>query len=116
VIYKHYNSSFEQTELASELARLGTTHITLAGAASNWCIRATAYGALDQGYDLTLLRDAHTTEGFELEDGTRIEAAHIIDELNVCMTWVSYPGRTSATATAAGVDFAAPGGERASTQ
>ncbi len=48
----------------------------------------------------------------ELGNGTKIEASSVIDELNVCMTWVSYPGRTNGTATAENVDFAAPGGER----
>ena len=46
LIHKKFNSSFEQTELENELATLGATHIALAGAATNWCIRATAYGAL----------------------------------------------------------------------
>jgi nicotinamidase-related amidase len=53
VIHKQFNSSFEQTTLEEELARLGATRIALAGAATNWCIRATAYAALDRGYDLT---------------------------------------------------------------
>ncbi|MGA3354238.1 MAG: isochorismatase family protein [Acidimicrobiales bacterium] len=111
LIHKRFNSSFEQTELERELAKLGATHVALAGAATNWCIRATAYGALDMGYDITLIEDAHTTGTMELENGTRIEASNVIDELNVCMTWVSYPGRTNGTATAEQVDFATPGGK-----
>ena len=107
-IHKKFNSSFEQTTLDEELARVGATHIALAGAATNWCIRATAYGALDRGYDLTLIKDAHTTGTMELEDGVRIEAATIIHDLNIAMTWLSYPGRTNGTATAEEVDFAAP--------
>jgi nicotinamidase-related amidase len=59
-IYKKYNSSFEATDLEDTLASLGATRIVLAGAATNWCIRATAYSALDRGYDLTLVNDAHT--------------------------------------------------------
>ena len=111
LIHKSFNSAFEQTELESELATLGATHLVLAGAASNWCIRATAYGALERGYDLTLVRDAHTTESMELDDGTKVEASSIIDDLNICITWVSYPGRTNGTARAEMVDFATPGGE-----
>jgi nicotinamidase-related amidase len=105
-IFKQFNSSFEQTQLDEALADLGATHVILAGAATNWCIRATAYGALDKGYDLTLVKDAHTTETIEFEDGTRIEAADIIHELNVVMKWVSYPGRINNAATAAEIDFA----------
>jgi nicotinamidase-related amidase len=106
-IYKQFNSSFEQTSLEETLARLGATHIVLAGAATNWCIRATAYGALDRGYDLTLINDAHTTGTIELEDGTKIEAANIILELNIAMKWLSYPGRTNGTASAEEIHFAA---------
>jgi nicotinamidase-related amidase len=110
LIDKKFNSAFEQTLLEQELANLGVTHIVLAGAATNWCIRATAYGALDRGYDMTLIKDAHTTGTMELEDGTKIEAANIIYELNAVMTWVSYPGRTSSTATVDEIDFASLGG------
>lgn len=110
-IHKKHNSAFEQTPLDDELARLGATHITLAGAASNWCIRATAYGALERGYDLTLVRDAHTTGPLELADGKTIPAANMVDELNVAMTWLSYPGRRNGTSTAEAVDFSRPGGD-----
>ena len=112
VVQKHYNSAFEQTQLEETLARLGVTHVVLAGAATNWCIRATAYGALDRGYDLTLIKDAHTTEPIEFADGTSIEAANIIRELNIAMTWLSYPDRTTGTASVEEVDFAVPGGTR----
>jgi len=111
LIHKQFNSSFEQTGLDEELAKLGATHITLAGAATNWCIRATAYGALDRGYDLTLIKDAHTTGTIQLENGSKIEAASVVQEFNFAMTWVSYPGRKNGTATAEEVDFATPGGK-----
>jgi isochorismate hydrolase len=109
---KRFNSSFEQTLLEETLARLGATHVVLVGAATNWCIRATAYGALDRGYDLTLLKDAHTTETIELENGIRIEAANIVSELNIAMTWLSYPGRTNSAASVEEVDFSVPGDVR----
>jgi nicotinamidase-related amidase len=114
LIHKRFNSSFEQTVLDAELARLAATHIVLAGAATNWCIRATAYGALERGYDLTLVKDAHTTASMELGNGVTIAAANIIHELNIAMTWLSYPGRTNGTATAAEVevDFATADGTR----
>ena len=110
LIHKTFNSAFEQTALDQELARLGATHIALAGAATNWCIRATAYGALDRGYDLTLIQDAHSTVSLELDGGERIEAESVVKELNIAMTWLRYPGRTNGTATAAQIDFAKPGG------
>ena len=105
LIPKAYNSAFEQTEFEATLARLGATHIVLAGAASNWCIRATAYGALDRGYDLTLVSDAHTTRTMELSDGTKIDAEVVINDLNLTMTWLGYPGRRNTTAKAEDLVF-----------
>lgn len=106
LIHKSYNSSFEKTSLDAELARLGATRIVLAGAATNWCIRATAYGALDRGYDLTLLKDAHTTESVQLDGGGAIEAERVVQELNIAMRWLKYPGRMNNAVDAAEVEFA----------
>ena len=94
-IYKRYNSAFEETPLEQELARLGATHIVLAGAMTNWCIRSAAYAALERGYDLTLVKDGHTTSSIARSNGTVVEAQGIVDDLNVAMTWVDYPGRRS---------------------
>jgi len=99
-IHKSYNSAFEKTELESELDRLEVSRIFLAGAATNWCIRATAYGALERGYDVTLLSDAHTTEDMELEPDRVVEARSMVDELNTAMRWLSYPDRKNAVAPA----------------
>jgi nicotinamidase-related amidase len=107
-IHKRFNSAFEETELEAALAELGATRIVLAGAATNWCIRATAYGALDRGYDLTLLKDAHTTENMEFDDGVTIAASDIVRDLNVAMTWLAYPGRSNTATSVGEVSFAAP--------
>jgi nicotinamidase-related amidase len=106
-VHKQYESSFEGTTLESELAQRGVSHIVLAGAMTNWCIRATAYGALDRGYDLTLVKDAHTTSHLDLDDGFQIRAEQVVQDLNVVMRWLSYPGRKSSTATADEVVFTA---------
>ena len=97
-IHKGFNSAFERTTLEAELSKLGATHVVLAGASTNWCIRATAYAALERGYDLTLVEDAHTTESMTLDDGSCIEAASIVNELNIAMRWLSYPGRSNGVA------------------
>ena len=111
-IYKRFPSSFEETKLEEGLSQLGTTHLVLAGAQTNWCIRATAYAALDRGYDLTLLKDAHTTESIDLGDGSKVEAASIVADLNVTMKWLSYPGRANSTASAEDIDFPTAVGKR----
>ena len=63
-------------------------------------------------YDLTLVNDAHTTETMKLDNGMTIAAADVIEELNVAMTWLAYPGRTNGTACAEDVSFANPGGKQ----
>jgi hypothetical protein len=92
--------------LEETLTELGATHIVLAGAATNWCIRATAYGALERGYDLTLIKDGHTTETIELENSVNIDAQNVIRDLNITMTWLSYPGRTNTAISVVDIDFA----------
>ena len=109
-VYKRFPSSFEETSLEDGFDQLGTTHIVLAGAQTNWCIRATAYAALERGYDLTLLKDAHTTASINLPNGTKVDASSIVTDLNVTMKWLSYPGRRNGTATTEEVNFALPGG------
>ncbi len=105
-IHKSYNSSFENTELSTELERRDVSHIFLAGAATNWCIRATAYGALERGYDLTLLSDAHMTRDTELAPGRVVTARSMIDDLNLAMRRLSYPGRVNAALPVAEAMFA----------
>lgn len=107
LMHKSFNSSFEDTALDAELAKLGASHIVLAGCATNWCIRATAYGALERGYDLTLVKDAHTTKTLELDSGIRLEAATIVEDLNTAITWLSYPGRKNTTVKAQDLALAA---------
>lgn len=107
LIHKQFNSAFEQTTLNEVLAGLGVSHIVLAGASTNWCIRATAYGALERGYDLTLVADAHSTSPLTLEDGSRIEADAVVRELNTVMRWLSYPGRRNAAVAVGHLRFTA---------
>src|SRR4051794_13317234 len=98
-IHKAHNSSFEKTSLDDELDQLGVSHLVLAGAATNWCVRATAYAALERGYDLTLVADAHTTSGDE--------AAAVVEDLNTVMQWVSYADVANTTAATDELDFTA---------
>lgn len=105
IVHKEYNSSFEQTDLEEKLAMLGISHLILGGAATNWCIRSTAHGALERGYDLTLLADAHTTVSIELDEDISVQAADIIQELNIAMTWMDYPGRKNRAISVEALDF-----------
>lgn len=82
---------------AIDRARLDVSHVALAGAATNWCIRATAYGALERGYDLTLVADAHTTGGDD--------ARQVVEDLNTVVQWVSYADVSNASVMAEELDF-----------
>ena len=92
LVPKNFNSAFQKTSLAELLAKADVSHLMLCGAATNWCIRATAFSALDRGYDLTLAGDAHSTDSIELGPDRVIAAADIIAELNVGLNWVEFPG------------------------
>lgn len=92
---KQFNSAFEKSSLEDTLDHRNISHIFLAGALTNWCIQSTAYTALDRGYDLTLISDAHTTGDIILENGEIIKALDIIREFNIVIAGVRYPGRTN---------------------
>ena len=106
IVAKRFQSAFEQTTFETVLADACVARIVLAGAATNWCIRATAYAALDRGYDLTLVQDAHTTGSIPMPDGATIAASGIVTDLNVTMRWLHYPGRVNDVVTARDVTFA----------
>jgi nicotinamidase-related amidase len=90
-IHKKYNSSFAETILDQQLRSHGISRIILAGAATNWCIRATAYAAVDRGYNLALVSDAHSTESMQFKDGRVVSAESIVTDLNVVFKWLSAP-------------------------
>lgn len=101
VIHKRYNSSFANTDLDQRLSALGASRIVLAGALTNWCLRSTAYAAVDRGYNLALVSDAHSTESIKLPGGATIPAESIVAELNAVFEWISVPNvRTEVKKTA----------------
>ena len=81
IIEKKYRSSFIETNLEEVLASLKVSHLFICGAETNNCVRHTSMSALEYGYDMTLIEDAHTTTGFEW-DGFVMDAARTIDEQN----------------------------------
>ena len=93
-VRKIYRSSFEDTNLEEILTELGVSHLYVCGAETNNCVRHTSHTALEKGYDVTLISDAHTTTGFEW-DGYIVDAARVIDEQNTNFMGYSLPGRTA---------------------
>lgn len=104
-VYKQHNSSFEQTTLEAELAARGVAHIVLCGAVTGWCIRATAYAALERGYDLTLIGDGHIAKRLDTGEGTAVDADGIVREFNAVLPWLSYPGRSNRVVRAGEIGF-----------
>ncbi len=111
VVPKRFNDSFAETTLRETLDRLGVGHVVITGAATDWCVRATTIRALVEGYDMTLVEDAHTTgdSEFDMTDGEQvpISAKQVIAHTNMCLCWVSYPGVSSTITPAAKVEFVA---------
>jgi nicotinamidase-related amidase len=94
IVRKLYRNSFEATNLEEILSKLKVGHLYITGAQTNNCVRFTCHGALDRGYDVTLVEDAHTTSDYQWDSGT-ISASVLIDDLNASMHGMGLPGRTS---------------------
>ena len=62
LIAKTYGDSFEDTNLETVLSSLEIGRLVVVGAQTDACIVSTLHGAFVRGYDVTLIRDAHTTE------------------------------------------------------
>lgn len=103
-IHKRYRSSFEQTTLDETLAQLDVGHIYICGAETDNCVRHTSHAALERGYDVTLVKDAHTTTDGPGDSGT-IFASSIVDELNRSFQNYDLPGRSASTATTGEISF-----------
>ncbi len=103
LIAKSYGDAFAETSLEPTLAELDVGGLLVAGAQTDQCIRATLHSALVRGYDVTLVRDAHTTE-----DNTSYGAPSpelVIEHTNLYWTYEEAPGRSAGTAASAEVEF-----------
>ena len=58
VIDKPGKGAFYATALSAELARLGTTHLVVAGVTTEVCVQTTLREANDRGFDCLLVEDA----------------------------------------------------------
>jgi nicotinamidase-related amidase len=94
LVGKLYRNSFEATNLEEELSKLGVGHLYITGAQTNNCVRFTSHGALDRGYDITLIEDAHTTSDYQWNSGP-VKASVLINDLNASMNEMELPGRVS---------------------
>lgn len=68
-VEKIHGSSFQETDLAEILQEHDISHLYVTGAQSENCVNATTVDALERGYRVSLISDAHTTD-----DGAVVEA------------------------------------------
>lgn len=91
-IDKVHGSSFQDTDLADVLKEHDISHLYITGAQSENCVNATTLDALERGYRVSLVSDAHTTDdgsvvatinGKFVESGARGEAVEVknLDQL-----------------------------------
>jgi nicotinamidase/pyrazinamidase len=62
-------SGFDGTDLASLLRERGIDRVTVAGLATDYCVRATALDALREGFDVTV--DEAGSRGIDADDAAR---------------------------------------------
>ncbi|MBD8872795.1 isochorismatase family protein [Rhodanobacter sp. DHB23] len=73
--------AFVGTPLRGVLDGLGARRLVLAGAQSDYCIRATAHRAVGEGYSIVLASDAHTAASTAFGD-VSISGEQIVAHLN----------------------------------
>jgi nicotinamidase-related amidase len=61
-VEKIHGSSFQETDLADILQEHDISHLYVTGAQSENCVNATTVDALERGYRVSLISDAHTTD------------------------------------------------------
>lgn len=106
LIAKNYGDAFEDTNLEAVLSGLDIGKLFVVGAETDACIRSTIHGALVRGYDVILVRDAHTTEDKSAWGAPPPE--QVIAHTNFYWTYQTAPGRTAGTIATKDVDFRAP--------
>ena len=92
IVHKSFRSAFEETTLESLLEDLGSGHLYICGAQTNYCVRNTIHAGYERAYDITLIHDAHTTSDDSYGQWSA-SAEMVINDAN--LTYYSYdlPGR-----------------------
>ncbi|MDE2184792.1 MAG: cysteine hydrolase [Alphaproteobacteria bacterium] len=76
VIVKTRRSAFTGSDLEARLRAAHVDHIVLCGMQTEFCINAALMGAVDRGFRVTAVRDAHTTFDSEIMPAEKIIALH----------------------------------------
>ncbi len=65
IIHKRASDSFHNTPLQRELEARGIKHLVVVGGQTEYCVDTSVRRATTMGYDVTLVRDAHTTVDYD---------------------------------------------------
>ena len=78
VIDKHTPDAFHETELKAKLDELEVRHLIVAGMQSEMCVDITVRKAVELGYEVTLVRDGHST--FDFEDASAVDTINRVNK------------------------------------
>jgi len=81
VYRKTTTDSFHETGLLEDLRAAGVTDLVIAGMQSNYCIDATTRRAVSEGFNVTLVSDAHSTFSF-----SEVPAEQMIGDINATLS------------------------------
>jgi len=76
VVHKTATDSFHGTPLHEKLQQLGIDHLVIGGCQTEYCVDSACRRATTLGYDVTLVREAHSTKDNGVLTGEQIVAHH----------------------------------------
>ena len=85
------------------LSGLGVGRLVVTGAQTDACVRSTLHGGLVRGYDVILVKDAHTTE--DLSAYGAPSPGEVIAHTNLYWAYQTAPGRKAGAVEAGKLDF-----------
>jgi nicotinamidase-related amidase len=76
IIQKTHPDSFQDTSLQQELESMGVKKLIITGLQTEYCVDTTCRRAYSLGYEVTLVKDAHSTWDTDLLTAPQIIAHH----------------------------------------
>ena len=76
ILHKRASDSFYETPLQDVLSTRGIKHLVITGCRTEMCVDTTSRVAISRGYDVTLVKDAHSTIDSEVFTAEQIVAHH----------------------------------------
>jgi nicotinamidase-related amidase len=104
LVHKSYGDAFEDSDLEQLLAERGIGRLVVAGAETDACIRSTIHGAFVRGYDVTLVKDAHTVPDYSSYGAPTPDV--VISHTNLYWQEQRAPGRRGDAVATSDVSFA----------